>query len=87
MTRKPSEQAAPVAGIVKWFDPDAGWGVIDAPEVPGGCFVHFANIEASGYRTLHAGQHVTFTFEQPGFLQDGYPYRAMTVWPDDEPAL
>jgi CspA family cold shock protein len=73
-----------VAGVVKRYS-DEGWGVIDAPEVPGGCFVHFSNIEASGYRTLHAGQHVTFTFEQR--LQDGYPYRAKTVWPDDEPAL
>jgi len=24
---------------------------------------------------------VRFTFEQPGFLQDGCPYRALTVWP------
>ncbi|HEX3955419.1 MAG TPA: cold shock domain-containing protein [Trebonia sp.] len=77
-------QAGAVAGVVKRFDPDEGWGVIDAPEVPGGCFVHFSNIEVPGYRQLHAGQQVRFTFEQPGFLQDGYRYRAVTVWPTDE---
>jgi cold shock protein len=61
---------------------DEGWGVIDAPEVPGGCFVHFSSIEMPGYRQLHAGQHVRFTFERPGFLQDDCPYRANAVWPD-----
>lgn len=81
MTRRPPGQAGGVAGVVKWFDPDEGWGVIDAPEVPGGCFVHFVNIEMPGYRELHAGQPVRFTFEQPGFLQDGCPYRALAVWP------
>ena len=70
------------AGGVKSFDPDEGWGVIEAPELPGGCFVHFANIQMAGYRELEAGQRVHFTFERPGFLQDGYAYRALAVWPD-----
>lgn len=72
-----------VAGVVKWFDADEGWGVVDAPEVPGGCFVHFANIEMPEYWQLHAGQQVRFTFERPGFLQDGCPYRALAVWPEE----
>lgn len=81
MMRKAADQAGEVAGVVKWFGADEGWGVIDAPEVPGGCFVAFDSIEMPGYRQLHAGQHVRFIFEQPGFLQDGCPYRALTVWP------
>jgi CspA family cold shock protein len=81
MTRKPAAQTGAVAGVVRWFDADEGWGAIEAPDVPGGCFVHFASIEVPGFRQLHAGQHVRFTFEQPGFLQDGYPYRALAVWP------
>jgi cold shock protein len=79
MTREAAGRAGAVAGVVKWFDADEGWGVIDAPEVPGGCFVHFSSIEMAGYRQLHAGQQVRFTFEQPG--QDGCPYRALAVWP------
>ena len=82
MARKPPGQAGTVAGVVKRFDADEGWGVLEAPEVPGGCFVHFSSIEMPGYRQLHAGQRVRFTFEQPGFLQDGCPYRALTVWPE-----
>jgi CspA family cold shock protein len=83
MTSGSSGRAQAVAGVVEWFDADQGWGVVGAPEVPGGCFVHFANIDIPGYRELHAGQHVMFTFERPGFLQDGCPYRALTVWPAD----
>ena len=71
-----------MVGVVKWFDPDEGWGVLEAPEVPGGCFVHFSSIEMPGYRQLHAGQRVRFTFERPGFLQDGYSSRALAVWPE-----
>lgn len=80
--KRSSGQTERAAGVVKSFDPDEGWGVIEAPEVPGGCFVHFANIQMTGYRELEAGQRVHFTFERPGFLQDGYAYRALAVWPD-----
>jgi len=83
MTRKPPGHEDASAGTVKWFDADEGWGVIEAAEVPGGCFVHFSNVETAGYRQLHAGQQVHFTFEQPGFLQDGYSYRALAVWPGE----
>lgn len=69
------------AGVVKRFDADEGWGVIAAPEVPGDCFVHFSSIEASGYRQLHAGQQMRFTYEDPAFLQDGCRFRALQVWP------
>jgi CspA family cold shock protein len=75
----PSENGT--AGVVKWFDADEGWGVITAPEVPGDCFVHFSSIEVSGYRELHAGQRVRFTYENPGFQQDGCSFRALKVWP------
>ena len=81
MARNLPGQAGVVAGVIKWFDADEGWGVIDAPEVPGGCFVHFAQIRVDGFRQLYAGQQVRFTFEQPGFLQDGCPFRALAVWP------
>ena len=78
MTREFSDQSGAVAGVVKRYEADEGWGVIDSPEVPGGCFVHFSQIEASGYRVLQAGQHVRFTFERRG--QDGCAFRAISVW-------
>ena len=69
-----------ISGIVRWFDGEQGWGVIDSPEVPGGCFVHFSNIVGEGYRNLNDGQRVVFTFEEPGFKQDGYDFLALQVW-------
>jgi cold shock protein len=73
---------ATVVGVVRTFDADEGWGVIDALEVPGGCFVHFSSIEMDGYRALTAGQRVRFRYEHLDFLQDGCRYRALAVWPD-----
>jgi cold shock protein len=70
-----------VEGIVQTFDEQEGWGVITGVLVPGGCFVHYSNVRIDGYRHLTAGQRVEFTFEDPGFLQDGYRYRAIDVWP------
>lgn len=66
-------------GVVRDFDPEEGWGVIESADVPGGCFVHYSNIDMAGYRVLRAGQRVTFTFETPGFEQDGCPHRALVV--------
>ena len=74
-----------IAGTVRWFDGEQGWGVIDSPEVPGGCFVHFSNIVGDGYRNLDEGQKIVFTFEEPGFKQDGYDFRALQVWPSSAP--
>jgi CspA family cold shock protein len=70
-----------IPGTVRWFNED-GWGVIDSPEVPGGCFVTFSNIVGAGYRNLNDGERVVFTFEEPGFKQDGYDFRALQVWPE-----
>jgi cold shock protein len=65
-------------GLVRLFDADAGWGVIDGPDVPGGCWVHFSAIAATGYRQLSAGQRVSFRAEPAN--QDGFAFRAVKVW-------
>lgn len=70
-----------IPGTVRWFDCEEGWGVIDAPEVPGGCFVLFSSIVGAGDRSLDDDQKVMFTFEEPDFKQDGYDFRALEVWP------
>ena len=67
---------------VRWFNDAEGWGVLDAPEAPGGIFVHFSKIERDGYRTLHEGQLVEVEIEGPlSFDQDGCRYRALSVRP------
>jgi CspA family cold shock protein len=35
----------------------------------------------AGFRTLTAGQRVELDWEDPGFRQDGYPYRAVNIVP------
>jgi cold shock protein len=68
-----------VVGVVReWLD-DEGWGVVDSAATPGGCWVHFSDVVASGYRHLVVGQSVTFTFV--AVPQDGFAFRATSVWP------
>lgn len=46
-------------GTVKFFNAQKGYGFIsreDGPDI----FVHFSNIEGSGYRSLEEGQRVEF---------------------------
>jgi CspA family cold shock protein len=66
------------ATVREWRD-DEGWGVLDSPDTPGGCWTHVSHIEMSGYRVLSPGQAVRLEWESPG--QDGYGYRAVRVVP------
>jgi CspA family cold shock protein len=64
--------------VREWYE-DEGWGVLDSPQTPGGCFAHFSNIEMPGYRVLSPGERVVLTWEAPGFQQDGYDFRAVKI--------
>jgi CspA family cold shock protein len=68
-----------VHGVVREWLGDEGWGVIEAPETPGGCWAHFSVIVMPGYHELVQGQGVTFTFDKA--VQDGFAFRATGVWP------
>ncbi|QMU71194.1 cold-shock protein [Streptacidiphilus sp. P02-A3a] len=68
------------ATVREWYEED-GWGVLDSPETPGGCFVHFSDVAMRGLRRLTPGQRVELDWEAPGFKQDGYDYRAVRVVP------
>ena len=46
-------------GTVKWFNDAKGYGFI-AREEGDEVFVHHAEIEGSGFRTLHEGEAVEF---------------------------
>ena len=55
-------------GTVKWFDEKKGYGFI-SPESGGqDLFVHYSNITAEGFRTLHEGQRVEYV---PGHGKKG----------------
>jgi CspA family cold shock protein len=46
-------------GVVRWFR--RSYGMIDCPDVGADIFVHFEAIEGEGYRSLYAGERVSFT--------------------------
>ena len=72
-------------GTVRFWNPEEGWGVIDSPETPGGCWAHYTQIQSDavtagrGFRTFDNGQPVEFASEK--YLQDGYEFRVIAVWP------
>ncbi|GAA4690425.1 cold-shock protein [Nocardioides nanhaiensis] len=66
-------------GVVRTWHDDEGWGVIDSPATPAGCWTHFSSVRVDGLATLTVGQDVTFEFESAE--QDGYRFRTVGVWP------
>ncbi len=53
-------------GKVKWFNNAKGYGFILPGEESNGedLFVHYSSITMDGYKTLKAGQHVTYEIIQ-----------------------
>ncbi|GAA1907645.1 cold-shock protein [Williamsia serinedens] len=64
-------------GVVVVWRPEEGWGVVEAPETPGGAWTHFSEIRGDGYRSLVRDQRVEFDWEPAH--QDGYSFRASDV--------
>jgi CspA family cold shock protein len=50
-------------GVVKWFNNAKGFGFILPDQGEGDIFAHYTAIEMDGYRTLKAGQAVSFETE------------------------
>jgi len=50
-------------GTVKWFNDQKGFGFIEQENGPD-VFVHHSGINASGFKSLHEGDRVTFDVEQ-----------------------
>lgn len=47
-------------GEVKWFNNAKGWGFIIPEDGGSDIFVHYSSITGTGYKTLLAGQTVSF---------------------------
>lgn len=52
-------------GSVKWFNNAKGYGFIVSEDFDEDLFIHYSAINVEGYKTLKAGQIVTFATE-PG---------------------
>ncbi|HEU0288784.1 MAG TPA: hypothetical protein VFR22_17165 [Nocardioidaceae bacterium] len=70
------------SGVVRIWRAEDGWGVIDSPDTPGGCWASFVSVLVLGYRALEAGQSVEFDYEPAE--QDGFSFRAIEVWPEGQ---
>lgn len=64
-------------GTVRHWYRDDGWGVLDSPDTPGGCFAHFSRIiGVSGFRELAEDETVDFDWQPSAYpgSQDGYSF-------------
>jgi len=59
LAREHEKVIAMATGTVKFFNAEKGFGFISRPDGDD-VFVHFSNIEGSGYKTLEEGQQVEF---------------------------
>jgi len=50
-------------GTVKWFSKTKGYGFIEQEDGTD-VFVHHSGINATGFKTLNEGDHVSFNVEQ-----------------------
>ena len=70
-------------GRLQFWNKDEGWGVIDSPDTPGGCWVHLSSllIEHRGLG-LQPGHELKFVWERlsGNGVQDGYDYVAREAW-------
>jgi cold shock protein len=51
-------------GTVKWFNVDKGFGFISPDDGAKDLFVHYSEIQGSGYRSLEENQRVQFEVAQ-----------------------
>lgn len=51
-------------GTVKWFNNAKGYGFIRPKEGGDDVFVHYSTIDMDGYKSLKAGQEVSFDVTQ-----------------------
>jgi len=47
-------------GVVKWFNPDKGFGFIRPEDDAKDVFVHISELKRAGVQTLHEGQRVSY---------------------------
>lgn len=53
-----------ITGLVKWFNPEKGFGFIMPKDGSKDVFVHFFAIQSNEFRTLNENQEVEFSVEQ-----------------------
>ena len=47
-------------GTVKWFSEEKGYGFIEPEGSAGEIFVHYTDVEGTGFRSLNEGEKVSY---------------------------
>ena len=55
-----SETKTTAVGVVKWFNPEKGFGFVIDDADSKEYFVHFSAIQEEGYKTLNQGDFISF---------------------------
>ena len=58
-------------GMVKWFSEEKGYGFISPDDGGEDLFVHYTEIEGSGYRSLKEGERVGYEVAPRGTRDHG----------------
>ena len=58
------ESAGSGSGVVKWFNPQKGFGFIQPSDGSGDVFVHISAVERAGLSDLREGQPIAYEIEQ-----------------------
>jgi CspA family cold shock protein len=66
MRRREELERMAQEGTVKWFNDEKGYGFIRPDDGGKDVFVHYLDIEGSGFRSLEEGERVTFEVTQGG---------------------
>jgi CspA family cold shock protein len=55
------EVVGSLSGVLKWFNPEKGYGFIEVPQRDGDIFLHVKELRKSGIVALNDGASVDFT--------------------------
>lgn len=74
-----------IPAVVRMWNDEEGWGIIESAETPGGCWAHFSAVQLAGYRSLRPGTAVLLAWEEAE--QDGYAFRATRIVLPEHPPV
>ena len=77
-------QSSEAGAVVRDWNDEDGWGVLDSDATPGGCWTHYSALDMDGYASAKPGQKAVLVYERAN--QDGYDWRAVRVRLDGVPA-